>query len=75
MILVFGGIQITSLAMGQTTSSLGIAVGIFYVVLPLSGILNIIYTLFNMVDIAKGPACLENKGEQTKAALGAGKGA
>ena len=75
VILVFGGIQITSLAMGQTTSSLGIAVGIFYVVLPLSGILNIIYTLFNMVDIAKGPACLENKGEQTKAALGAGKGA
>ena len=34
-ILVFGGVQITSLAMGQMTSSLGVPIGIFYVVLPL----------------------------------------
>lgn len=54
VILVFGGVQITSLAMGQMTSSLGVAVGIFYVVLPLSGVLNIIYTLINIYDIAKG---------------------
>ena len=51
IILVFGGIQITSLAMGQMTSSLGIAIGIFYIVLPLSGILNIIYTILNIVEI------------------------
>ena len=54
VILVFGGVQITSLAMGQMTSSLGVAVGIFYVVLPLSGVLNIIYTLINIYDIVKG---------------------
>ena len=52
VILVYGGIQITSLAMGQMTSSLGVPIGIFYVVLPLSGALNIIYTILNIVDIA-----------------------
>lgn len=52
VILVYGGIQITSLAMGQMTSSLGVPIGIFYVVLPLSGALNITYTILNIVDIA-----------------------
>lgn len=51
IILVFGGIQITSLAMGQMTSSLGVAIGIFYTVLPLSGILNILYTILNIMEI------------------------
>ncbi len=50
-ILVFGGVQITALAMGQMTSSLGVPIGIFYVVLPLCGILNMIYTVLNMIDI------------------------
>ena len=54
IILVFGGIQITKLAMGQMTSSLGIPIGIFYIVLPLSGILNIIYTVLNIVEILTG---------------------
>lgn len=52
IILVYGGLQITNLAMGQMTSSLGIAVGVFYVALPVSGVLNIIYTILNIVDIA-----------------------
>lgn len=51
VILVYGGIQITSLAMGQMTSSLGVPIGIFYVVLPLSGVLNIIYTILNIIEI------------------------
>ena len=54
IILVYGGVQISQLAMGQMTSSLGVAVGIFYVVLPLCGVLNIIYTVLNIVDISKG---------------------
>ncbi|MDD3254105.1 MAG: TRAP transporter small permease [Lachnospiraceae bacterium] len=53
VILVFGGLQITNLAMGQMTSALGVAVGIFYVVLPLCGILNMIYTILNMIDILR----------------------
>ena len=54
IILVYGGAQITQLAMGQMTSSLGITVGVFYVVLPLCGVLNMIYTILNIADICKG---------------------
>ena len=54
IILVYGGIQITSLAMGQLTSSLGVAIGVFYIVLPVCGVLNMIYAIFNIVDICKG---------------------
>lgn len=54
VILVYGGIQITTLAMGQMTSSLGVPVGVFYVVLPLSGVLNIIYTILNIIGILNG---------------------
>lgn len=53
VILVFGGIQITTLAMGQMTSSLGVPIGIFYVVLPLCGILNLVYAVLNIMDILK----------------------
>ena len=56
IILVYGGVQITQFAMGQTTSSLGVAVGVFYVVLPLCGVLNMIYTVLNIVDICKSTA-------------------
>ena len=53
VILVYGGVQISSLAMGQMTSSLGVAVGLFYVVLPLCGVLNMIYTALNILDICR----------------------
>lgn len=53
IILVYGGVQISQLAMGQMTSSLGVAVGIFYVVMPLCGVLNMIYTALNIADICK----------------------
>lgn len=51
IILVYGGVQITDLAMAQMTSALGISVGVFYIVLPLSGILNIVYCILNIVEI------------------------
>lgn len=51
VILTFGGVQIAQLAMGQMTSSLGVPIGIFYVVLPLCGVLNMIFTLLNIVEI------------------------
>lgn len=54
IILLFGGVQIATLAMGQMTSSLGVPIGIFYVVLPLAGVLNMIYTAMNIYDILKG---------------------
>ena len=48
---MYGGIQITTLAMGQMTSALGIPIGLFYIVLPISGVVNIAYTILNIVDI------------------------
>lgn len=51
VILVYGGIQITELAMAQMTSSLGVPVGVFYVVLPFSGILNIGYSILNIMEL------------------------
>lgn len=53
VILAYGGFRIANLAMGQMTSSLGVPIGVFYVVLPLCGILNMIYTVLNIVDIMK----------------------
>ncbi len=51
IILLYGGVQISKLAMGQMTSSLGVAVGIFYVVMPVCGIVNAIYAALNIADI------------------------
>lgn len=61
VILVYGGIQITSLAMGQMTSSLGFPIGVFYIILPLSGVLNIVYTILNIVDIATDSEVVEGE--------------
>lgn len=53
VILFFGGAEITKLAMGQLTSSLGVPVGVFYLILPLAGILNALYALLNIADMIK----------------------
>lgn len=54
IILGYGGIQIAHLSMGQMTASLGVPIGVFYVLLPAAGVLNAIYAALNIVDIAKG---------------------
>ena len=55
IILVYGGFTVSSLAMGQQTSSLwGLAVGTFYWVMPVCGVLMVIYSAMNIVAIAKG---------------------
>lgn len=54
IILLYGGMQIATLAMGQMTSSLGVPIGIFYYVLPLSGVLNMIFTVLNIMEIVSG---------------------
>ena len=54
VILVYGGVQITSLAMGQMTSSLGVPIGVFYVVMPVCGVLIALYTIINIIEIANG---------------------
>nr|WP_297173229.1 TRAP transporter small permease [uncultured Agathobaculum sp.] len=53
IILIYGGYQITLLAMGQMTSSLGVAVGVFYIAMPVCGVINILYTVLNIYEICK----------------------
>ena len=64
IILVFGGVQITNLAMGQLTSSLGIAVGVFYVILPIAGVINTVYALLNIFDILQTGNCKTGDDEE-----------
>ena len=54
IILVYGGFTVSSLAMGQMTSSLPVAVGFFYWVMPICGILMVMYSALNIIDIVKG---------------------
>lgn len=58
-ILVFGGIQVSNLAMGQQTSSLGVAVGVFYWVMPICGVVMALYSIMNIIGIAKGELSLD----------------
>lgn len=53
-ILIYGGTQINTLAMGQMTSSLEVAVGVFYILLPVCGVFSVVYTILNIVDIWNG---------------------
>ncbi len=66
IILLYGGAQITQLAMGQQTSSLGVAVGVFYFVLPLAGVLNGLYALLNIADIMSGAIPIGEKPDDEK---------
>lgn len=58
-ILVFGGFQVSQLAMGQQTSSLGVAVGVFYWVMPICGVIILVYSVLNIIGIANGSICLD----------------
>lgn len=54
IILLYGGIEISKLAMGQMTSSLGgAAVGLFYIVMPVCGVINAMYAALNIAEIVK----------------------
>lgn len=54
IVLVYGGISITKLTMTQVTASLGIPMGIIYTVIPISGVLIIIYNILNIIDLCRG---------------------
>lgn len=53
IILLYGGVEISKLAMGQMTSSLGVAVGIFYFVMPVCGVINAVYAVLNIAEICR----------------------
>ena len=53
IVMVYGGISITKLSMTQKTASLGIPRGYIYIVIPISGILIVIYSVLNIIDLAR----------------------
>jgi len=50
-IMVFGGFSIMQLTMIQKTASLGIPMGVIYTIIPVSGIVILIYGALNIIDI------------------------
>lgn len=53
VVLIIGGFNITQLTMGQMSSSLGIPMGYFYMILPISGAFIVIYNLLNIYDFTQ----------------------
>ena len=66
-ILVFGGFQVSKLAMGQQTSSLGVAVGVFYWVMPVCGVVILLYSVLNIIGIVQGTIALDTSDEVSEA--------
>lgn len=66
-ILVYGGITVSNLAMGQQTSSLGVAVGVFYWVMPVCGVVMTLYSILNIIGIANGEISLTVSDEASEA--------
>lgn len=66
IVLIFGGIRIMNLTMTQVTASLGIPMGTVYTVVPLSGVLIVVYTVLNMIDLCTGNIELSEAEEGTE---------
>lgn len=54
IVLIFGGVSIMNLTMTQVTASLGIQMGIVYTVVPLTGVLIVVYGVLNVIDLIRG---------------------
>lgn len=52
-VMIFGGLSITKLTMTQVTASLGIPMGYVYAVVPISGVITVIYNILNIVGLVE----------------------
>lgn len=62
-VMIYGGITITQLTMTQSTASLGIPMGVVYTIIPISGVLIVLYSILNLVDIITGVESTARKEE------------
>lgn len=53
-VMIYGGVTIMDLTMTQSTASLGIPMGVVYTIIPLSGVLIVVYSILNLVDLITG---------------------
>lgn len=61
VVLIFGGVSIMNLTMTQVTASLGIQMGIVYTVVPLTGVLIVVYGVLNIIDLVRGEESQEHR--------------
>ncbi len=53
LVLIYGGISISSLEMIQTTPTLGVSMGLIYSIMPVSGVLIAVYAAIHIVNLYK----------------------
>lgn len=53
-VMIYGGVTIMDLTMTQSTASLGIPMGVVYTIIPISGVLIVLYTVLNLADLLTG---------------------
>ncbi|MDO4297780.1 MAG: TRAP transporter small permease [Lachnospiraceae bacterium] len=53
-VMIYGGFTIMQLTMTQSTASLGIPMGVVYTIVPVSGIIIVIYSILNIIDLVAG---------------------
>ena len=51
VVMVYGGISITKLTMIQTTASLRVPMGYIYVIVPITGVMIMLFSLMNAADM------------------------
>lgn len=51
IVLIYGGFSITRLTMTQQSASLGIPMGWIYSIIPISGIITVVYNIINIKEI------------------------
>lgn len=51
VVMVYGGISITKLTMIQTTASLRVPMGYIYVIVPVTGVIIMLFSLMNAADM------------------------
>lgn len=53
-VMIYGGVAIMDLTMTQSTASFGIPMGVVYAIIPVSGVLIVIYSILNIIDLIAG---------------------
>lgn len=53
-VMLYGGFTIMQLTMTQVTASLGVKMGVIYTIVPISGLLIIVYSILNIIDLIAG---------------------
>jgi TRAP-type C4-dicarboxylate transport system permease small subunit len=71
-VMVHGGVTIVKLTMIQSTASLGVPMGVVYTIIPISGVLIVVYSVLNIVDLVSGRV---NAAAYEKESVGAGESA